>query len=51
MLLGVVSFTSQAPTLVFTPFAGMIADRFDRHRLLVATQVMATVQAALNRRP
>jgi MFS family permease len=47
LLLGVVNFTGQAPTLLFTPFAGVIADRYDRHRLLVATQVMAMVQAAL----
>jgi MFS family permease len=32
---------------LFTPFAGVIADRYDRHRLLIATQVMAMVQAAL----
>ena len=47
LLLGVVNFTGQAPTLLFTPFAGVIADRYDRHRLLVVTQVMAMVQAAL----
>jgi MFS family permease len=47
LLLGVVNFTAQAPTLLFTPFAGVIADRYDRHRLLTATQVMAMVQAAL----
>jgi MFS family permease len=47
LLLGVVNFTGQAPTLLFTPFAGVIADRYDRHRLLIATQVMAMVQAAL----
>src|SRR5262245_46939955 len=46
-LLGVVSFTGQAPTLLFTPLAGVIADRYDRHRLLIATQVLAMVQAAL----
>jgi MFS family permease len=46
-LLGVVNFTGQAPTLLFTPFAGVIADHYDRHRLLTATQVMAMVQAAL----
>jgi len=46
-LLGVVNFTGQAPTLLFTPFAGVIADRYDRHRLLTATQMMAMVQAAL----
>ena len=47
LLLGVVNFSGQAPTLLFTPFAGVIADRYDRHRLLAATQVMAMVQAAL----
>ena len=47
LLLGVVNFTGQAPTLLFTPFAGVIADRYDRHRLLVVTQVMAMVQAAV----
>ena len=47
LLLGVVNFTGQAPTLLFTPFAGVIADRYDRHRLLIATQVMAMVQASL----
>jgi MFS family permease len=47
LLLGVVNFTGQAPTLLFTPLAGVIADRYDRHRLLVVTQVMAMLQAAV----
>ena len=47
LLLGVVNFTSQAPTLLFTPVAGVIADRYDRHRLLVITQAMAMLQAAV----
>jgi MFS family permease len=47
LLLGVVNFTGQAPTLLFTPFAGVIADRYDRHRLLVITQVMAMLQAGV----
>lgn len=46
-LLGVVNFTGQVPTLFFAPFAGVLADNFDRHRLLVATQVLAMAQAAL----
>lgn len=46
-LLGVVNFSGQVPTLIFAPFAGVLADNFDRHRLLVATQVLAMVQAAL----
>jgi MFS family permease len=46
-LLGVVSFMGQAPTLLFTPVAGVIADRYDRQRLLMATQILAMVQAGL----
>ncbi len=46
-LLGVVNFTGQVPTLLFAPFAGVIADNYDRHRLLTATQVLAMVQAAI----
>jgi MFS family permease len=46
-LLGVVNFTGQVPTLLFAPFAGVIADNYERHRLLVATQVLAMVQAAV----
>jgi MFS family permease len=46
-LLGVVNFTGQVPTLVFAPFAGVLADNYDRHRLLVATQVLAMIQAAI----
>jgi MFS family permease len=44
-LLGVVNFSGQVPTLLFAPFAGVIADRYDRHRLLIATQGLAMVQA------
>src|SRR5262245_33453249 len=47
LLLGVVNFTGQAPTLLFTPLAGVMADRYDRHRLLIATQVLAMLQAAV----
>jgi len=46
-MLGLVGFTSQAPSLLVTPFAGIIADRTNRHRLLITTQTLAMVQAAL----
>jgi MFS family permease len=44
-LLGVVSFAGQLPLFVLTPFAGVLVDRFDRHRILVITQTLALVQA------
>lgn len=47
MLLGVVGFASQIPTLFISPVAGVLADRWDRRRLLLATQTLAMVQAAL----
>ncbi len=46
-MLGVVGFTSQIPTLLFAPVAGVLADRWNRRRLLIITQALAMVQAAL----
>lgn len=46
MLLGVVGFASQIPTILISPVAGVLADRWDRRRLLIATQVLAMLQAA-----
>ncbi len=47
LLLGVVGFVGQAPAFFLTPFAGVLVDRWNRHRLLVATQVLALLQSAL----
>ncbi len=44
-LLGVVGFAGQIPTFVLAPFAGVLADRWSRHRLLIWTQVLAMLQA------
>jgi len=46
-LLGVVGFAGQIPTFIFTPFAGVIADRHSRHRILVITQILSMLQALL----
>ncbi len=46
-LLGVVGFTSQIPTFLLAPVAGVLADRWNRRRLLMVTQALAMVQAAL----
>jgi MFS family permease len=46
MLLGVVGFTSQFPSLLISPVAGVLADRWNRRRLLIATQTFAMLQAA-----
>lgn len=47
LLLGTVGFTSQIPTFVVAPFAGVLADRCNRRLLLLATQSLAMVQAFL----
>jgi len=44
-LLGVVGFAGQIPIFVLAPFAGVLADRWNRHRLLILTQVLAMMQA------
>lgn len=45
MLLGVVGFAGQFPAFLLGPFAGIIVDRHDRHRLLVATQTISMLQS------
>ncbi len=43
--LGVVGFSSQIPAIVLTPLAGVLADRWDRHRMIMGTQILAMLQA------
>jgi len=45
LLLGIMEFSSQIPTFLLAPVAGVLADRHNRHRILVLTQVLAMVQA------
>ena len=45
LLLGIVGFAGQIPVFVFSPFAGVWADRLNRHRVLVATQTLAMLQS------
>jgi len=47
LLLGVAGFAGQIPTLIITPFAGVLVDRHDRRRILLWTQVASLVQSAL----
>jgi len=45
LLLGVVGFCGQIPTLILAPFAGVLVDRWNRHRILVVTQVLSMLQS------
>jgi MFS family permease len=44
-LLGVVGFLGQIPAFLLSPFAGVLIDRWNRHRILVGTQSLAMMQA------
>ena len=44
-MLGVVGAAGQIPNFVLAPFAGILVDRVDKHRLLVVTQTAAMVQS------
>jgi MFS family permease len=45
LLLGLVGFASQIPNLLLAPFAGVLIDRWNRHRILVVTQVLSMLQS------
>jgi len=44
-MLGAVSFTSQIPIFILSPIAGVMGDRFDRRRILIAVQAASMIQA------
>jgi MFS family permease len=44
-MLGVVGFLSQIPTLILLPVAGVFIDKWNRHRVIIATQILAMVQS------
>jgi len=44
-LLGMASFVGQIPLFLLAPLAGVWIDRWDRHRVLVVTQVLSMVQS------
>ncbi|HYY63140.1 MAG TPA: MFS transporter [Gaiellaceae bacterium] len=46
LLLGVLNFSQFIPILLLTPWAGSLADRIDRRRLLLVSQSLAVLLAA-----
>ena len=46
-ILGIVGFSGQLPLFIIAPFAGVIADRWDKKRILLITQSLALVQALI----
>ena len=47
LLLGIVGFTSQIPAFALAPLAGVLADRWNRRRMLVVTQTLMMLQALI----
>jgi len=47
LLLGVVGFGGQIPTLLLSPFAGVLTDRWNRYRVLLVTQIISMIQASI----
>jgi MFS family permease len=45
VLLGTVGFASQFPVFVFSTLGGIVADRYRRHRIVIATQTAAMILA------
>src|SRR5579883_65410 len=45
VLLGAIGFAGQIPAFVAAPFGGAVADRWSRHRLVIATQVSSMILA------
>jgi MFS family permease len=46
LTLGLVSFAGLIPTFLLAPIAGVLADRWNKHRTLIATQICAALQSA-----
>ncbi len=46
-LLGLVGFAGQIPAFLLAPFAGVLADRYSRHRILLMGQILAMLQALI----
>ncbi len=47
LLLGTVTFAGQIPVFLLAPLGGMVADRFNRRKIVIATQVSSMVLASI----
>ncbi len=45
LLLATVTFALQIPSLLITPFAGVLADRWDRRKTIIMTQILSMMVA------
>jgi len=47
LLLGVAAFAGQIPVFLLAPLGGVLADRYDRRRILLWTQALSALQALI----
>jgi MFS family permease len=47
LMLGIVGFSAQVPVFLLSPLGGMVADRYNRHRVVIATQTTAMILAGI----
>src|SRR5205085_2690566 len=47
LLLGSIGFASQIPVFLLAPLGGIVADRYNRHRVIIATQALSMVLAGV----
>jgi MFS family permease len=47
LLLGTVGFSSQIPVFLMAPIGGIVADRFNRRRVVIATQIASMILAGI----
>lgn len=47
LILGIVGFAGQIPLLFVTPFAGVFADRLNKHKIILYSQMVAMFQAVV----
>jgi len=45
LILGAIGFVTLIPNFLISPFAGVLVDRVNRHRIILAGQVLAALQA------
>lgn len=45
--LGTVGFCGQIPVFLFAPLGGIVADRYNRHKIIIATQTLSMIFAGI----
>jgi Bacterial protein of unknown function (DUF894). len=47
LMLGLVVFATQFPSFIFSPWGGVVSDRYNRYRITIITQIASMIQAFL----